>query len=115
MTGYDQQFGQVSTEEGRISSEITAYWDTHIHDLAITTQPVGTPGFFQELDDYRFDKLQYLPRLVDFSAYRGKTLLEVGLVSICCALPEPERRSPAWIYPQQRSSWRARTSPRMAC
>ncbi|HLA97821.1 MAG TPA: class I SAM-dependent methyltransferase [Anaerolineales bacterium] len=78
MTGYDQQFGQVSTEEGRLTSEITAYWDTHIHDLAITTQPVGTPGFFQELDDYRFDKLQYLPRLVDFSAYRGKTLLEVG-------------------------------------
>jgi len=59
-------------------SAIAAYWDKHIHDLAITTQPVGTPGFFRELDDYRFAKLQYLPRLVDFSAYRGKTLLEVG-------------------------------------
>jgi ubiquinone/menaquinone biosynthesis C-methylase UbiE len=39
---------------------------------------VGTLGFFQELDEYRFDKLRYLPRVVDFSAYRGQQLLEVG-------------------------------------
>ena len=59
-------------------SQITAYWDEHIHDLAITTHPVGTPGFFRQLDDYRYAKLNYLPRLVDFSSYRGKRLLEVG-------------------------------------
>lgn len=59
-------------------TRITAYWDAHIHDLAITTHPVGSSGFFQQLDDYRYDKLNYLPRLVDFPAYRGKTLLEVG-------------------------------------
>jgi len=59
-------------------TRITAYWDEHIHDLAITTHPVGSSGFFQQLDDYRYDKLNYLPRLVDFSSYRGKSLLEVG-------------------------------------
>lgn len=59
-------------------SRIAAYWDERIHDLAITTHPVGTPGFFQELDDYRYDKLNYLPRLVDFSSYKDKNLLEVG-------------------------------------
>ena len=59
-------------------ARITAYWDDHIHDLAITTHPVGSSGFFQQLDDYRYDKLNYLPRLVDFSSYRGKSLLEVG-------------------------------------
>lgn len=59
-------------------ARITAYWDEHIHDLAITTHPVGSSGFFQQLDDYRYDKLNYLPRLVNFSAYRGKSLLEVG-------------------------------------
>ena len=59
-------------------ARITAYWDEHIHDLAITTHPVGSSGFFQQLDDYRYDKLNYLPRLVDFSSYKGKTLLEVG-------------------------------------
>ncbi len=59
-------------------TEITAYWDERIHDLAITTHPVGTPGFFRQLDEYRYDKLNYLPRLVDFAAYKGKNLLEVG-------------------------------------
>lgn len=57
---------------------IAEYWDEHIHDLAITTHPVGSPGFFQQLDEYRYGKLNYLPRLVDFSSYRGKGLLEVG-------------------------------------
>lgn len=59
-------------------SQITAYWDEHIHDLAITTHPIGSPGFFQQLDEYRYDKLNYLPRLIDFSSYQGKSLLEVG-------------------------------------
>ncbi len=59
-------------------TKIATYWDEHIHDLAITTYPVGTPGFFQQLDQYRYDKLNYLPRLVDFDGYRGKTLLEIG-------------------------------------
>jgi ubiquinone/menaquinone biosynthesis C-methylase UbiE len=59
-------------------SKITAYWDEHIHDLAITTHLVGAPGFFRQLDEYRYNKLNYLPRLVDFPAYQGKELLEVG-------------------------------------
>ena len=57
---------------------ISTYWDERIHDLAITTAPVGTPEFFRELDTYRYDKLNYLPRLVDFSSYSGLKLLEVG-------------------------------------
>lgn len=59
-------------------SKIASYWDERIHDLAITTEPVGSPGFFRQLDEYRYDKLNYLPRLVDFPAYKGKQLLEVG-------------------------------------
>ncbi|MBN1249986.1 MAG: class I SAM-dependent methyltransferase [Anaerolineae bacterium] len=59
-------------------AEIRDYWNLHIHDLAIATHLVGTPGFFRELEEYRFDKLHYLPRIVDFSAFQGKKLLEVG-------------------------------------
>jgi len=61
-----------------LPSRIAAYWDEHIHDLAITSYPTGTREFFQQLDKYRYDKLNYLPRLVDFSSYKGKNLLEVG-------------------------------------
>ena len=58
--------------------QIQRYWNERIHDLEMTDQPVGTRGFFADLDEYRFDKLHYLPRLVDFSGYRGRRLLEVG-------------------------------------
>jgi SAM-dependent methyltransferase len=65
-------------DQNNMIADITAYWDSHIHDLAIVTNPVGTPGFFRQLDEYRYEKLNYLPRLVDFDSYRGKTLLEIG-------------------------------------
>ncbi|HSK66728.1 MAG TPA: class I SAM-dependent methyltransferase [Anaerolineales bacterium] len=65
-------------DQHNMIADITAYWDSHIHDLAIVTNPVGTPGFFRQLDEYRYEKLNYLPRLVDFDSYRGKTLLEIG-------------------------------------
>src|SRR6476659_1100834 len=58
--------------------QISTYWNDRIHDLEMTDHPVGSREFFDDLDDYRFDKLHYLPRLVDFGAYRGRALLEVG-------------------------------------
>jgi ubiquinone/menaquinone biosynthesis C-methylase UbiE len=57
---------------------IERYWNERIHDLEMTEHPVGSREFFDDLDDYRFDKLHYLPQLVDFAGYRGRTLLEVG-------------------------------------
>jgi len=59
-------------------SQIQNYWNERIHDLEIVKHPVGTKGFFDDLEEYRFDKLRYLPKVVDFSAYRGKRLLEIG-------------------------------------
>jgi ubiquinone/menaquinone biosynthesis C-methylase UbiE len=66
------------TLDDALLAEIRDYWNLHIHDLEITTQLVGTAGFFQELAEYRFEKLHYLPQVIDFSAYQGKQLLEVG-------------------------------------
>lgn len=66
---------------GEISEQLQSiadYWNTHIHDLTIAEHPIGSAEFFAELDAYRFDKLRYLPRLVDFSAFSGESLLEVG-------------------------------------
>jgi ubiquinone/menaquinone biosynthesis C-methylase UbiE len=67
----------LTGDESRLAA-IRDYWNERIHDLEVATQPVGTPGFFQELDAYRFDKLRYLPQVVDFQAYRGKKVVEVG-------------------------------------
>lgn len=57
---------------------IRTYWNEHIHDLKIARHPVGTREFFDEIDAYRFEKLEYLPRVIGYSSYAGKRLLEVG-------------------------------------
>jgi SAM-dependent methyltransferase len=61
-----------------VQEQVRDYWNHHIHDLEITRHPVGSPGFFADLEQYHFEKLHHLPRLVDFNGYRGKRVLEVG-------------------------------------
>ena len=60
------------------ATAIRNYWNEHIHDLEIATAPQGSPQFFEQLANYRFEKLHYLPQLVDFEGYTGQKLLEVG-------------------------------------
>jgi len=60
------------------TADIRTYWDQHIHDLEITRHPVGSRGFFDDLDQYHFEKLHHLLRLVNFDGYRGRMVLEVG-------------------------------------
>src|SRR6266511_1957002 len=60
------------------TSDVRAYWTRHIHDLEITRHPVGSRGFFDDLDRYHFEKLHHLLRLVDFDAYANRRVLEVG-------------------------------------
>ena len=50
----------ASLPEAPLTARVRAYWNDHIHDLAITSHPVGSPGFFQDLDEYHFDKLHHL-------------------------------------------------------
>ena len=57
---------------------VREYWNRHIHDLEITRHPVGSRGFFDDLDQYHFEKLHHLLRLVPFESSRGKSILEVG-------------------------------------
>jgi SAM-dependent methyltransferase len=58
--------------------EVREYWNAHIHDLDVSTQPPGSRGFFDDLDRYHFEKLHHLVRLVDFDGYHGRTVLDVG-------------------------------------
>src|SRR5580704_6663500 len=60
------------------AADVRAYWDSHIHDLAVSTHAPGTPGFFADLDHYHFEKLHHLLRLVDFAAWRDRDVLDVG-------------------------------------
>ena len=60
------------------NAAVRRYWDTHIHDLDVSAATPGTPQFFAELDQYHFEKLHHLPRLIDFDGYRGQMVLDVG-------------------------------------
>ena len=60
------------------SAAVRKYWNTHIHDLEISRHPPGSPGFFGDLDAYHFEKLHHLLRLVDFNAWGGRAVLDVG-------------------------------------
>ena len=74
----DLEPGSARPAQEDTIAAIQAYWNTHIHDLKIAQHPIGTKAFFEEHSAYRFEKLEYLPRVVDFAAYKGKRLLEVG-------------------------------------
>jgi SAM-dependent methyltransferase len=60
------------------NARVRDYWNVHIHDLEISRHAPGTAGFFRDLDEYHFEKLHHLPRLVDFAGFRGRRVLDVG-------------------------------------
>ncbi|MEW5982027.1 MAG: class I SAM-dependent methyltransferase [Acidobacteriota bacterium] len=60
------------------TAAVRRYWNEHIHDLEITRHPVGSTGFFADLDEYHFDKLHHLLRLIDFAGQSGRRVLDVG-------------------------------------
>lgn len=61
-----------------MSDPVARYWNERIHDLEVAKHPVGTREFFADLEEYRFDKLRYLPACARFDAYPGREVLEVG-------------------------------------
>jgi SAM-dependent methyltransferase len=57
---------------------VRAYWNARIHDEDVATSEPGTRAYFDELDAYRFEKLAYLEKLVDFPRFAGRRVLEIG-------------------------------------
>jgi hypothetical protein len=45
------------------TDQVSAYWNAHIHDLEITRHPVGSRGFFDDLDQYDFERISWLNAL----------------------------------------------------
>src|SRR4029453_18586155 len=60
------------------NAEIRQYWNTHIHDLDVSRHAPGSPEFFADLDEYHFEKLHHLLRLIDFDAWKGRMVLGAG-------------------------------------
>ncbi|HUX06211.1 MAG TPA: class I SAM-dependent methyltransferase [Acidobacteriota bacterium] len=72
----------MAEEEEKSPEELKAavrdYWNGRIHDVEMTVNPPGSTGFYEDLAEYRYDKNRYLLKLIDFEAYGGKKILELG-------------------------------------
>ncbi len=60
------------------NARVREYWNVRIHDLEISRHAPGSREFFRDLDEYHFEKLHHLPRLVDFDGFKGRRVLDVG-------------------------------------
>lgn len=60
------------------NARVREYWNVRIHDLEVSPHPPGSAEFFRDLDEYHFEKLHHLPRLIDFEGYRDRRVLDVG-------------------------------------
>ncbi len=61
-----------------LAERVQKYWNEHVHDMAMVKHPVGSEGFFSDLEEYRFDKNRYLLSILDFGAFKERKVLEVG-------------------------------------
>jgi ubiquinone/menaquinone biosynthesis C-methylase UbiE len=58
--------------------DVRAYWNEFVNDIEVTDLPIGSAEFFDTLERYRYEKIDYLRDYVDFPRYRGKKVLEIG-------------------------------------
>ena len=63
---------------GPTNEDISAYWDSRIHDTVLSDDPPGSLGFYAAMDAYRYGRLDYLSALVDFERWRGRDVLDLG-------------------------------------
>jgi ubiquinone/menaquinone biosynthesis C-methylase UbiE len=59
-------------------SAVERYWDRHVDDWKVARHKPGTPEFFSETEQYRFEKLHYLNERIPFARTAGTRVLEIG-------------------------------------
>ena len=61
-----------------LKNQVKEYWNRNVHNWKIAKSKVGEQTFFEEVERYRFEKLSYLSKIIDFNGYSSKKLLDVG-------------------------------------
>ncbi|TAK50764.1 MAG: glycosyltransferase [Gammaproteobacteria bacterium] len=75
-----QQVAQFERGRAGRSSLAAArdYWNERIDDTRLSDHPRGSAGFYAALDAHRLRKSDYLLDYVDFAAWAGHDVLEIG-------------------------------------
>ena len=59
--------------------DVEKFWDANVSNWKIAMHlPIPSKEFFNEVERYRFEKLNYLPKRVDYSAYNNQLVLDIG-------------------------------------
>ena len=74
----DRANATAANGDAALDHAIRAYWNERVNDTKLSEHPPGTAGFYAALDAYRLRKNDYLPRLIDFGAWAGRDVLEIG-------------------------------------
>ena len=57
---------------------ISGYWDQNVSNWKVANHlQIGTQAFFEEVERYRFEKLDYLPAAAGFDRYSGRKVLDL--------------------------------------
>ena len=56
-----------SMETAHTLEDVRQYWNEYVNDIEVTDLPVGSAEFFDALEKYRYDKIDYLRSYVDFT------------------------------------------------
>ena len=92
---------------------VRAYWQDHVTDWPIARAAPGSLEFFRETEAYRFEKLDYLERVVDYAGHAGRATCSTSAAASATtprASPVAARGSPASTSRRTRSGSRRRTS-----
>ncbi|MEO0367289.1 MAG: class I SAM-dependent methyltransferase [Pseudomonadota bacterium] len=58
---------------------IEQYWDNNVANWKVAAHlSAGSPEFFAEVERYRFEKLDYLPKVINYNDFKGQSVLDVG-------------------------------------
>ena len=72
------QARSISRNPNPTIEAVRQFWNDHVHDWKIARSPAGTKEFFEEIEAYRYEKLDYLPEAIGFHRFAGKTVLDLG-------------------------------------
>lgn len=80
VTTAERSSGDTSLSYGDVDLDgrVRDYWNVQVHDATVSQSPPGSQQFFGDLEAYRYHKLDYLQRVIDFAAYAGRDVLEIG-------------------------------------
>lgn len=72
------RLGQVVESTGEIKAEVRRWWNARPCGSTVSPEEPGTRAFYEAVERHRYAQEPHIPKVVDFPAWAGKDVLEVG-------------------------------------